>query len=264
MSEITFLFCHALSFMVHYWLFFIHLWFIYLVRSRLGPNNNPTPLEFKHIYRRLLLGVTNGIVNHSNIELQDTSEIVAFIPDTQNKIAQTSESYNLNDVDFDYINNVTVSNFNENVVEYISGFVVRKVSNKLFCEECCNFIVGSQPTDSVNLIVLKDYGNFMCYPTKSAKDLFILADKIIDMEVKASNWLTDKYFFDKLCLKIVQCLIEKSILSLKCNHQYSLFMKLVSCYSAIKLKHHSKLENERLKKMRVRNKLTRYVINTHE
>ena len=116
----------------------------------------------------------------------------------------------------------------------------------------------------MNLIVLKDYGNFMCYPTKSAKDLFILADKIIDMEVKASNWLSDKYFFDRLCIKIVQCFVEKFILSLKCNHEYSLFMKLASCYATIKLKHHCKLENERLKKMRVRNKLTRYVINTHE
>ena len=64
----------------------------------------------------------------------------------------------------------------------------------------------------------------MCYPTKSAKDLFILADKIIDMEVKASNWLSDKYFFDRLCIKIVQCFVEKSNLSLKCNHEYSLFI----------------------------------------
>ena len=44
-----------------------------------------------------------------------------------------------------------------------------------------------QPTNSVNLIVLKDYGNFKCYPSKSAKDLFILTDKIINMEVKVST-----------------------------------------------------------------------------
>ena len=136
----------------------------FLMRSRLGPNNNPTPLEFKHIYRRLLLGVTNGIVNHSNIELQDTCEIVALIPNTQNKIAQKSECYSLNDVDFDYINNATASNFTEHVVKHIPGFVLRKVSKKLLCEECSNLIVGSQPTNSVHLIVLKDYGNFYVLP----------------------------------------------------------------------------------------------------
>lgn len=236
----------------------------FLVRSRLGPNNNPTPLEFKHIYRRLLLGVTNGIVNHSNIELQDTTEIVAIVPDTKHKMSYTSDSYSLNDVDFDYINGVEVSNFKENVVEYISGYVVRKVFEKLLCEECRNYIVGSQPQDIVNLICLKDYGNYMCYPSESAKKLFILADKIVDMEVKTSKWLTEKYFFDRLCIKIVKCFLENSRIYMKCGDKYSLSMKLTSCYVSIKLKHHSKLENERLKKMRVRNKLNRYVINNHE
>ena len=41
-------------------------------------------------------------------------------------------------------------------------------------------------------------------------------------------------------------------------------MKLASCYVTIKLKHHCKLENERLKKMRASNSFTRYGINTHE
>ena len=51
-----------------------------LVHARFGPNNNPTPLQFRSIYRRLLLGVTNTIVKDSNVLLQDNSELVAVIP----------------------------------------------------------------------------------------------------------------------------------------------------------------------------------------
>ena len=65
---------------------------IFLVQSRLGFNNNPSPLEFKHIYRRLLLGVTYGVVNYANIELQDDSEIVSIIPCTQSKIENITET----------------------------------------------------------------------------------------------------------------------------------------------------------------------------
>ena len=60
--------------------------FFLVVRSRMGPNNNQTPREFKTIYKRLLLGLTNYKVEGSNVPLQDHSGMVAIIPSPQEKI----------------------------------------------------------------------------------------------------------------------------------------------------------------------------------
>ena len=234
------------------------------MRSRLGFNNNPSPLEFKHIYRRLLLGVTYGVVNYANIELQDDSEIVSIIPCTKSKIENISETYNLGEIDMDFINSVTLSKFADNAIEYIAGYVVKQVSSKIVCDECRAVIIGKQPDKVVNLICLKDYGNYMCYPSQAANKLFNIAEKILDAEVKTCNWLSKKNFFDILCVKIVKFFIENVNFRMHCIHKYSLIMKLTSCFVSIKLKHYSKLENENIKLRRIRNKLTRVIINNHE
>ena len=80
-----------------------------LVHARFGPNNNPTPLQFRSIYRRLLLGVTNTIVKDSNVLLQDNSELVAVIPSVQDRIDYVCETYDLDDTNFDMKNECTLS-----------------------------------------------------------------------------------------------------------------------------------------------------------
>ena len=74
----------------------------------------------------------------------------------------------------DFINNVTLSKFKDNVIEYIAGYVVKQVSSKIVCDECRAVITGKQPDKLVNLNCLKDYGNFMCYPSKAANNFLML------------------------------------------------------------------------------------------
>ena len=54
--------------------------FFGLVRARFGRNNNPTPFQFKGMFRRILCGATDQIVKGSNVSLQDDTEMVAVIP----------------------------------------------------------------------------------------------------------------------------------------------------------------------------------------
>jgi len=75
--------------------------FFGLIRARFGANNNPTPLQFKNTYRRLLLGITNNIVH--NVLIQDNSEIVALVPSVQDKINYICDIYNFDDVTVDDI-----------------------------------------------------------------------------------------------------------------------------------------------------------------
>ena len=90
-----------MSFLLHHSI----LW----VRVRFGCNNNPTPLQFRHLYRRLLLGVTNAIVTHSNVLSQDESEIVALIPTQEDGVAYILEEYNLDDIDLEELSESMLS-----------------------------------------------------------------------------------------------------------------------------------------------------------
>ena len=105
----------------------------------------------------------------------------------------------------------------------------------------------------------------MTYPSNFVLKVIEVSEKIIGQEVKTNNWLSKPYFFDFVCVKIVISFMERTdLFILNCNHNYDLYRKIVSCYASIKLKHHSKLENEKLKKKRLRNRLCRTVINYHD
>ena len=238
--------------------------FFGVVRSRLGPNNNPTPREFKTIYKRLLLGVTNFKVEGSNVLLQANSEMVAIIPSPQEKINFIAENYRLDDFNFDLITKNSYSEYKTQVIEYVAGYVVKRIKEKLTCTECIDSLLGSPALRPASLITTRDYGEFMSYPSHFAQNVMNTADKILDEEMKNGNWLQKKYFFDYVCIKIAKVFVENSVCPVPCNHGYELIMKIISCYSSIILKHYMKLENEKIKKNRIRSKLNRYIINNHE
>ena len=83
-------------------------------------------------------------------------------------------------------------------------------------------------------------------------------------KLKPAIGFLKRFFFDFLCVKIVKFFFENVSFRMHCIHNYSLIMKLTSCFVSIKLKHYSKLENENIKLRRIRNKLTRVIINNHE
>ena len=234
-----------------------------LVRARFGANNNPTPFQFRHIYRRLLLGITNLIVKDSNVIIQDNSELVAIVPSAQDRIDYITDHYNLEDLNSSFIDS-DLSDFKDNVTEYIAGFVIKKLSCKLSCDICRSFVMVDKPIDETNLISLKDYGNFMIYPSLPVKKIVRICEKIITFEVKRGKWLTANYFCDYLNLKVIKAITSQTNIldSMKCQmHCYSLLKSIISCYSVIRLKHHAKLENQKIKKQKMRSYLNKIVIN---
>lgn len=214
-----------------------------------------------HIYRRLLLGVTNNIVYSANVLLQDNSEIVAIIPSVQEKIDFIYEQYEL-DIEQVNVDTEVMSEYKTKVIEYISGYVVKKMKCKVKCQKCIDCLTTAKPTDSSNLISVKDYGNFMVYPSTFVKKICEIAEKTILIEIENGNWLGKKYFFDFICLKIVNiCMnLHQSLLQSLDEHGYDLMKKIVSIYSCLRLKRHAKLENQKIKKKRLRAKLSKIIL----
>ena len=66
------------------------------------------------------------------------------------------------------------------------------------------------------------------------------SEKIIEIELKEKNWLTKKYNFDYLILQIITNFVSV----------HELTKQVISCYTCIYMKHHAKLQNDILKKIR--------------
>ena len=74
-------------------------------------------MQFKHTYRRLILGIINNIVHNANALIQDNSEILAHVPSVQDKINYICDIYNFDDVTVDDIKNVTFTEYKTNITE---------------------------------------------------------------------------------------------------------------------------------------------------
>ena len=153
--------------------------------------------------------------------------------------------------------------YRSNIVEYISGFTIKRLSQKIVCDTCRNCLITSKP-DVPTLTTLKDYGEFLVYPSKDVLVICEICEKVIVIEVSRNNWLSKRFFFDYISLKIVKIVIESTDLADFDDHRYDLVKKIVSCYTCLRLKHHARLENQKLKKKKIRAKLSRLILNMNQ
>ena len=92
-------------------------------------------MQFRGVYRKILTGITNIVVNHANVVIQDESQLVGVIPNCNAKMDVVETKFELQDAVI-YENLLDLSLFQTNVVEYIAGYVVKKVTGKLDCKIC--------------------------------------------------------------------------------------------------------------------------------
>ena len=91
-------------------------------------------------------------------------------------------------------------------------------------------------------------------------------EKILREELTGSNWLTKKYFFDYICVKVTTYFfnMHDDIVKELDEHGVNLIKKICSCYTSIRLKHHARLQNQKLKKTKMRTKLNKMILHTHQ
>ena len=75
--------------------------FFGLVRVRFGSNNNPTPYQFKSVYKRLLIGISDKLVKYGNVNLLDSDNLIALIPTAEDRINYVLEYYDCDEFEFD-------------------------------------------------------------------------------------------------------------------------------------------------------------------
>jgi len=130
-----------------------------VIRRRGGWNNNPTALQFTYAYRATLshLGVipsTNANVAVLSSDDIACAEIIAYDADADDEMF-TSD---------DVVTELTLprlSNYVDDVCEYIAGFVVRRLLAKLKCTNCRQLLLALPDELAGAFLQLRDKGGLV-------------------------------------------------------------------------------------------------------
>jgi hypothetical protein len=116
------------------------------IRSRGGFNNNPNCLQFKTAYRQLLLRheikeLDNGNCSFDGVQILHTSSKSV---DNSSEV-NTDVEINPEEIDEDIILSTfyELTHYVEGVVDYIAGFVAKKLKTKFECHICIQNLEGS-------------------------------------------------------------------------------------------------------------------------
>ncbi|CAH0556132.1 unnamed protein product [Brassicogethes aeneus] len=144
--------------------------FFSAIRSRGGFNNNPSTMQFQSAYKRLL-------VRH---EISTAGNCISNIPilskskrEISDKIVNDLEVEDVDVEDHDYcVSNSNISQYVENVLEYMAGYVVKKILDIIECFICKMELLAE--TDNYVLINIKSKGGLVSPNVDVVKILYKL------------------------------------------------------------------------------------------
>ena len=158
--------------------------FFAVIRSRGGSNNNPSPIQLRATWKRLLThnkikDVTTGnCIPVENCRLLDINFSLESLQSNANVNIETVSSVRRDGEheaapddcvhdDHDYVPSVTyLSQFVENVTVCIAGFVVKSLVAHIDCEPCRESMIGGKMAEDVvrsdfGLLHLRDLGGLI-------------------------------------------------------------------------------------------------------
>merc|ERR1719167_876824 len=118
-----------------------------------------------------------------------------------------------------------------------------KLSRITNCNHCLFSLNGTTRENSLQNC--KDYGNFLYHPSKLVKLVLEKCEAILTKSFQYEN-VFEHYFFDKVCMRCMNCIISTSISIFKefDEHGYDLVKQIVTIFCTIRFKHFAKLKNE--------------------
>ncbi|CAH0558622.1 unnamed protein product [Brassicogethes aeneus] len=262
------------------------------VRSRNGWNNNPTCLQFKNTFRRLLLH-TKISQGEGNCKVLDATTVLS-IPSTSVKSTVEEVDFSmyrkfsyepadfLLDHNYDILSGVVELNtLTSNVVTYISGYVVKMLEESNKCAECilgCRSTMDAINDESYSLISFKDKGGLhipsyglvkICQGVEIAiKNMLLSTDNKIPKEknfmdifviANAQKYYTDIY-------NLFPILHNHFLESAPCdeNHGFLLVKNIVRSYAKIRLYNLAKKHTETIQGNAVRRQLNKLILFNHQ
>ena len=124
------------------------------IRARGGWNNNPDSLQLKYALRQMLLGNSVTASANANCQVFDDTVIIPVFRSRKHasplkEDSQCQEHNNIQETDKESEMLCNILKFNphsefiQNILEYISGFIVAKLMKKVKCPFCISNLTGT-------------------------------------------------------------------------------------------------------------------------
>jgi len=265
-----------MSFILSYKISQDHLEMLFsAIRSRGGFNNNPTAAQFEATYKRLLVHTELSVSSNANCAPQDSTSIL-FVSSGKKIIKENfldilcveEEQSFADDNEQDDAVDMDMDTYRQDIIEYISGFVVKQLKKTITCHICCDALVDQ--TKKHALIDIKNRGGLIKSSTdvitlcKASEQVFIsrinevpkhLGNPIDFLIIKTMSQINIKNIFPSLNSHI----LSQSPLN---NHLLQIVKFIIQKYMKIRLHYY----NNQLcqPKKRLRSKLTKIILFQHQ
>ena len=260
------------------------------VRSAGGFNNNPTTGQFTAAYKRLLLRSTLKGGNGNCVKLDPLDSLLTIdnVPrtdvDTSLSSVLMARKYDLfvrkepttNEHDYaDAPNLSSLTEYKQASISYIAGYVVKMVMKHILCFHCSQALGSKNQAYTSSFLKLKDRGGLIkpsrsvvivCEETEKSFQRMLLAT---GGELPRSSGIPDAIAMSVLqnvdTCKVFQKLESHMFDSeIEDNHIFSLIKVIAKSYCKIKLHHLGKEYTQKLTGTRIRKKLSKIVLFSHQ
>ncbi|KAH9627898.1 hypothetical protein HF086_015342 [Spodoptera exigua] len=158
------------------------------IRSHGGGNNNPTARQFKAAYKKLLVHIELKALDSGNctalehISILDcASSPVARINRSIRRIAieddDDDDDNNNNEEDINAFFN-TISDFSNQIISHISGYIAHILIKKIDCDICIGALLSNSINEDHKFIVAKDKGGLL-YPSRDLIQICKISESVI-------------------------------------------------------------------------------------
>ncbi|KAH9639493.1 hypothetical protein HF086_003626 [Spodoptera exigua] len=153
-----------------------------------GGNNNPTARQFKAAYKKLLVHIELKALDSGNctalehISILDcASSPVARINRSIRRIAieddDDDDDNNNNEEDINAFFN-TISDFSNQIISHISGYIAHILIKKIDCDICIGALLSNSINEDHKFIVAKDKGGLL-YPSRDLIQICKISESVI-------------------------------------------------------------------------------------
>lgn len=165
--------------------------FFSCIRARGRAQDNPCPLEFRYIMRKMLFRHSiQPSINANCIENGfETSHVFNF--NKRDSIFQPREEPDYQQVVenvFQNLDAIHTSPYQENILYYITGYIIKQILTRISCEHCNNALVALKnlPTDHSYSLIINKYNSFttfvnrgkLYFPSVAAYKIVKYCDKV--------------------------------------------------------------------------------------
>lgn len=243
--------------------------FFSIIRSHGGYVHNPSCLQFYYIYRKLLVNKKIKSSDTGNCQSDNTEIICAETFDAicePDQLEVSKDDEDIDDCSDNNLENICLSDYLDDIVKYISGFVQKSILKQLSCNNCKQYLTSSSQ-DECKLITHKKYGDW-AHLTCANKELYrlcVLCEKVFRSETHTKN----VYNRDLLTSKVLRCTTDLNFfhdindhilnLDLLDNHIFFLIKSIAKKYFTVRLHHFLKLKNLATRKKICRAKLNNLI-----